>query len=154
MEKYRLKRTLIIFTVASMYIIGIGYALVYLPFPAAPEIFNSLFSKNWYGSLVWIIIRHKVAVAIIGGLLSLLLVKYDDKTAQIDANIIGALSILYCVIFKWYFLGIYVLRTGKDSIFTWIDVTDYLAIGVAIPLLVAIINSSMKRIQQPSKQSL
>lgn len=149
-----MKRTLIILTVVVLYIVGIWLAMVNLPFVATPETFKSLFAKEWYGSLAWIKIRHTVAVVIVGGVLSMLLVRYDRKTATIDSCIIGALSILYGVIFKWYFLGIKGLRIGGSSIFTWIDVTDYLVIGLAVPVLVEIITRLAKRIQPSSNQPL
>jgi len=149
-----MKRTLIILTVVVLYVLGIWFAMVNLPFVGTPETLKSLFAKDWHGSLAWIKIRHTVAVLIVGGLLSLFLVKYDQKTAKTDSCIIGALSVLYGVIFKWVFLGIYGIRTGGSSIFTWIDVTDYLVIGLAIPVLVVIINRSAKQVQPPSNQPL
>lgn len=149
-----MKRALIILTAVVLYFIGIWYAMVILAFADTPEVLKSIFSKSWYGMLAWIIIRHKVAVVIVGGLLSLLLIKYDNKTAQIDSFIVGALSIMYVVIYKWVFLGIKGLRIGEGGIFTWIDITDYLAIGLAIPILVAIINWLAKWLHPPSNQPL
>jgi len=81
-------------------------------------------------------IRHTFIVVVIGYLLALLLIRYDKKTAQRDALLISFLAVMYGVIFKLAIIG-----AGS---LTWIEITDYLTIGIVIPASVAIKGSSQE----------
>jgi len=127
-----MKRTIIILTVVVIYVFAVWTMLVSLPFLETPPLLKTLFTKNWQSFIVWMKIRHAFSVAVVGGILALLLVRYDKRTAQIDALIIGAFSVLWAVFFQW-------VITGINISITWIEITDYLVIGLAIPVLVAVI---------------
>ena len=139
-----LRRILIVLIIVVLFVIGISHGMAHLPFSNTPAWIKSLFTKNWHGTIAWIKIRHTIVVILIGGFLSLLLIKCDKRNAQIDAVFIGFLSVLYCVIYKWVLCRIYHLPFGGPSLFTWVEVTDYLAIGLAIPAIVAVIQKFLK----------
>jgi Na+/proline symporter len=98
-------------------------------------------------------IRQKVVVIFLGALLSLLIVKYDREKAMIDAFAIGTVSALIGIISNWIFYRQYDLHSGGPNIFTWVEVLDYLAVGFAIPAIVAIIRKLSRR-QQPSNNGV
>jgi hypothetical protein len=133
-----LKRTLIILAMAVTYVVGISYALKYLPFADTPAWIKPLFTSKLHGVLVWMKIRHTVIVVFVSALMSLLLLRFDKKTALFDALAIGTLSVIYGVIFKWVFYYINDLPSGGPSIFTLVEVTDYLAVGFVLPVFVAV----------------
>ena len=146
--KKNFKRTVLIVAVLVLYVIGISSALVSIPFQKPPDFLESIFSTSYIGTLAWIKIRHSVIVLIVGGVLSLLIVKFNKDSAQLDAIIIGALTILYSVIFKYVVVWNYgLLADGfRFNIFTWFELTDYLVMGACIPALVAIIRKKVIQI--------
>jgi len=75
--------------------------------------------------------------------LALLIIRYDKKTAQVDAVIIGVLSIVWGVVYKWIFYDSSYKSTG---LLGWVELTDYLVVALAIPTFVAILNGASKRI--------
>jgi len=143
-EKDRVKRSLLILTIVALYVVAISFAMKYLPCPDPPTWIRSHFTKSTY-VIAWIKIWYTVVVLFISGLLALLLVRYDRRTAQFDAYIIGSLSVLWGVVFTWAI-------TGEINV-TWEEITDNLTIWLAIPALVAVVNRVSKMLP-PSNQPL
>jgi hypothetical protein len=127
-----MKRTANILIAVVIYVVAIWCVLVYLPFSETPAWLKSLFTKSWQSTLAWMKIRHTFAVVFVGSLLALHLVRHDKRTAQINALVIGAFSVLWGIVFRWAIIG--------ASSLTRVEITDSLAIGLAIPALVAIVN--------------
>lgn len=84
-------------------------------------------------------IRQKVTVIFLGALLSFLIIKYDRDKALFDAFSIGFVSVLIGIISNWLFYRQYGLSSDGPFIFRLIEVADYLAVGLAIPAIVAIV---------------
>lgn len=77
--------------------------------------------ENEGGSCCW---RYSLPVA-------LLLIRENKETAQIDAVVIGVLTVLWGLVFRWVIIG--------DGDLGWVEITDYLTTGLAVPVLVAVI---------------
>ena len=128
-----MKRHLLTLLLAVLYVLVVSFALRILPFDSAPEAFRALFTKSWHGSLLWLKIRHLIVVCIIACLLALLLVRVDKAKAQVDAIVIGTITLLWGVGLRWAIAG----ATG----WSWLEVTDYLTTALAVPVMVAVIGS-------------
>ncbi len=141
-----MKKTMIIIGVVLVYVFGISYALKYLPLHDAPEWLLSLFQRKSQGSLLWLKIRHLFVVALIGVSLAGFLLRYDRKNVQINSILVGLLSILWGVVFSWA-----VIRTVYLG---WIEVTDYLVVGLWIPVVTAFLSRSSSSQVKLSNQPL
>jgi len=128
-----MKRHLITLLLAVLYVLAVSFALRILPFDSAPEAFRALFTKSWHGSLAWLKIRHLVVVCVIACLLALLLVRLNRAKAQIDAIVIGTLTLLWGVGLRWAIAG--------TAGWSWLELTDYLTTALAVPVMVAVVGS-------------
>jgi hypothetical protein len=124
--KIKMKNVMIIIGVTLIYVIGIAYALMYLPFYDVPESLGSLFDRSSYGTLLWLKMRQFVVVAFIGSALAMFLLRYDRKNVQINSLLVGVMSVLWGIVFSWVVVGTVYLG--------WIEITDYLVVGLWIPL--------------------
>jgi hypothetical protein len=122
-----MKRLLRIVLFAAIYVMALSYALKYLPFEDIPEQLRMVFANGWHGTLTWMKIWHVAVVGVVGALLAFRLIRTAQDTAQIDACIIGAFAVLWGVLLR--------LATIGTISFGWIEVTDYLTVGLAVPLL-------------------
>jgi len=138
-----MKRTLIILAVAVLYVIAVSSALRCLPFADTPELFKSLFTNSCQGAIAWMKFRHTVVVVIISGFLALLLIHYDNRKAQVNAFVVAALAVLWGGVFRLAIIGVNNL--------TWGEITDYITIGAAIPVFVAIRNGRSRGINSGAR---
>jgi len=113
-----MKRTLIILAVAVLYVIAVSSALRFMPFADIPVLLKSLFTSSWQGAIAWMRFRHTIIVGIIGGLLALFLIHYDNRKAQINAFVVAVLAILWGGVFRLAIIGVNNL--------TWGEITDYI----------------------------
>jgi hypothetical protein len=126
------KRSITIIGVVLVYVFGISYALMYLPFNETPDWLVSLFNRRMYGALLWLKIRQLLVVTLISYCLAWFLVRHERKNARMNSIAVGALSVLWSVGFAWVVVGSIYL--------SWIEITDYLVIGLGIPLWTTVIS--------------
>jgi hypothetical protein len=131
-----MKRHLVTLLLAALYVLAVSFALKVVPFDNAPEGFRALFTKSWHGSLMWLKIRHLIIVCLIACLPALLLLRADKGKAQIDAIVIGAITLLWGVFLRWVIAG--------TAGWSWLEVTDYLTTALAIPVMVAVIGAKKR----------
>jgi len=129
--------------VAVLYVIAVSSVLRCLPFEKTPELFKSLFTNNWLAAVAWMKFRHTIVVVIIGGFLALFLIRYDNRKAQVNASVVAALAVLWGCVFRLAIIGVTNL--------TWGEITDYITIGAAIPVLVAIRNWTSRGISSSAR---
>jgi hypothetical protein len=127
-----MKRAFIVLTAVLIYVVAVWSVLVSLPFLETPMFLKTLFAKNWQSIIVWMKIRHTFSVVAVGSIVALFLVRYDNQTAKIDALIIGVLSVVWALFLR--------LMIGSDISLTWIEISDFVAIGLAIPVVVVVVN--------------
>jgi hypothetical protein len=132
-----IKRILVVLAATVVYIFAVSAALIFLPFDATPNFVTALFAKKINAFLFWAKLRHFGVTIVVGGLIAWALVKQDAKRAQLNALLVGILSMLFGI-----FLRIHV--AGGMSV-GLVEITDYLTIGLAVPALVAAVRWKLSR---------
>jgi hypothetical protein len=132
-----MKRFLVVAVGAGAYLFGASFALACLPFSEVPAFFRAWFSKGWQASLFWLKVRHLVIHCSIGIPAALVLVKQVKQTALADGLVIGVLAVGWTVFLRWSVLG------GFDRV-SWLEISDYLVILLAIPVWVPAFRTSGK----------
>ncbi len=125
-----------------------------LPFPDTPTFLASLFTKKSQANLAWMITHQKIVVLLVGGIVTYILFRYDRNKAQINAIFIGVMAAVWGVAYKCVFCYLYDLSYKSIVMHPWIEYTDYLVIGLTIPIFAMIMNRSSQRIKTPSNNPL
>ena len=126
-----MKRTLKSLLLAALYVLALSFALKIIPFDNPPAVFRALFMKSSHSELTWMKIREVAIVAVVGWIVALLIIRENAEKARFDAIVIGILTVLWGFVFRWTIIG------GVNL--SWYEVSDYLTIGLAVPVLVTII---------------
>jgi hypothetical protein len=132
-----IKRILVVLAATVVYILAVFAALIFLPFDTTPHFVGALIANKLNAFLFWAKLRHFSATVVVAALVAWGLVKQDPRTAQMNALYIGLLSMLFGA-----FLRVHV--AGGMSL-GWIEITDYLTIGLAVPALVALVRWKVAR---------
>jgi hypothetical protein len=126
-----MKRTLKILLLAALYVLALSFALKVIPFDKPPDIFRALFSKISHSELAWAKLKEVLIIAVIAWILALIIIRENAENALFDAVVIGILTVLWGLVFRWAIIG----GVGLS----WYEATDYLTTGLAVPVLVAAI---------------
>jgi uncharacterized membrane protein YeiH len=126
-----MKRTLKILLFAALYVLVLSFALKIIPFDNPPAAFRALFTKSFHSVLTWMKIREVAIVAVVGWIVALLIIRENAEKARFNAIVIGIVTVLWGLVFRWTIIG------GVDL--SWYEVSDYLTTGLAVPVLVTVI---------------
>lgn len=130
-KKKKMKRILKTLFLTTLYVLALSFALKVIPFDNPPNAFSVLFAKSSHSELTWLKMRGIAIVAVIAWMLALFLIRKSAEKAQFDAVVIGILTVLWGLVFRWTIIGAVGL--------SWYEVSDYLTTGLAVPVLVAVI---------------